>query len=223
MELIHDRIRKINEAETVEYKHKLAEYNAAGKKKVDMDEPEEPPMRMLFIPANSSTTAVYQVLNDNEGQGLMFETEGGTLANTFGSDYGNYSDGFRKAFHRETISCIQRKDRKYVNIRNPRISTLLTGTPKQIQNLITDAENGLFSRFIFYILDLRLVWNNVFSSDMDTTLDDGFRHLGMELNDFHALLENGHEIRFSFTSRQSDNFNRKFEAWRTEYVNLCGD
>ena len=99
VEPIHDRLREINEAEVMEYKHKLAEYNAAGKKKVDMEKPEEPPMRMLFIPANSSATAVYQVLNDNGGEGLMFETEGDTLANTFGSDYGNYSDGFRKAFH----------------------------------------------------------------------------------------------------------------------------
>ena len=157
VEPIHDRLREINEAEVIEYKHKLAEYNAAGKKKVDMEKPEEPPMRMLFIPANSSATAVYQVLNDNGGTGLMFETEGDTLANTFGSDYGNYSDGFRKAFHHETISYIRRKDREYVNIKSPRLSTLLTGTPRQILNLITDAENGLFSRFIFYFLDLRLV------------------------------------------------------------------
>ncbi len=135
VEPIHDRLREINEAEVMEYKHKLAEYNAAGKKKVDMEKPEEPPMRMLFIPANSSATAVYQVLNDNGGEGLMFETEGDTLANTFGSDYGNYSDGFRKAFHHETISYIRRKDREYVNIKQPKLSTLLTGTPRQILNL----------------------------------------------------------------------------------------
>ena len=112
VEPIHDRLREINEAEMMDYKHKLAEYNAAGKKKVNMEKPEEPPMRMLFIPANSSATAVYQVLNDNDGEGLMFETEGDTLANTFGSDYGNFSDGFRKAFHHETISYIRRKDRE---------------------------------------------------------------------------------------------------------------
>ncbi len=42
-------------------------------------EKEEPPMRMLFISAPSSATAVYQVLGDNGGTGLMFETEGDTL------------------------------------------------------------------------------------------------------------------------------------------------
>ena len=223
VEPIHDRLREINEAETIEYKHKLAEYNAAGKKKVDMEKPEEPPMRMLFIPANSSATAVYQVLGDNGGTGLMFETEGDTLANTFGSDYGNYSDGFRKAFHHETISYIRRKDREYVNIKNPRLSTLLTGTPRQVLNLITDAENGLFSRFIFYFLDLRLVWNDVFSTHADTTLDEHFQRLGQEFYDFHTILEKSCDIRFSFTSLQASDFNERFSAWQTEYSDRCGD
>ena len=47
------------------------------------------------------------------------------------SDYGNYSDGFRKAFHHETISYVRRKDREYVNLKHPKLSALLTGTPKQ--------------------------------------------------------------------------------------------
>lgn len=197
VEPIHEDLRNLNEAEMMEYKHRLSEYNAAGKKKVDMEKPEEPPMRMLFIPANSSATAVYQVLNDNGGQGLMFETEGNTLANTFGSDYGNYSDGFRKAFHHETISYIRRKDREYVNIKNPRLSTVLTGTPRQVLNLITDAENGLFSRFLFYYLDTKLVWNNVFAESGNDTLEDHFASLGKDYHDFHRILsEHGSDIIF---------------------------
>lgn len=137
---IHDRLREINEAEEMEYEQKMQQYQANKKKmNMDMDKPQEPPLRMLFIPANSRATAVYQVLGDNDGQGIMFETEGDTLANTFSSDYGNYSDGFRKAFHHENISYVRRKDRAYVSLKNPRLSCLLTGTPKQVQNLITDA------------------------------------------------------------------------------------
>ena len=52
----------------------------------------------------------------------MFETEGDTLANTFASDYGDYSNGFRKAFHHETISYVRRKDREYVNLKHPRLA-----------------------------------------------------------------------------------------------------
>ena len=223
VEPIHDRLREINEAEVMEYKHKLAEYNAAGKKKVDMEKPEEPPMKMLFIPANSSATAVYQVLNDNNGEGLMFETEGDTLANTFGSDYGNYSDGFRKAFHHETISYIRRKDREYVNIKQPKLSTLLTGTPRQILNLISDAENGLFSRFAFYYLDTKLVWNNVFANSGNETLEDYFQTLGREYQDFFNILKEYKDITFYFTAEQEADFNATFDQWQQEYVEACGE
>ena len=223
VEPIHDRLREINEAEVMEYKHKLAEYNAAGKKKVDMEKPEEPPMRMLFIPSNSSATAVYQVLNDNCGEGLMFETEGDTLANTFGSDYGNYSDGFRKAFHHETISYIRRKDREYVNIKQPKLSTLLTGTPRQILNLISDAENGLFSRFAFYYLDTKLVWNNVFANSGDETLEDYFQTLGKEYQDFFNILRECKDMTFYFTAEQEADFNVTFDQWQQDYVESCGE
>ena len=220
---IHDRLREINEAEMIEYKQRLAEYNSAGKKKAAMEKPEEPPMKMLFIPANSSATAVYQVLNDNNGEGLMFETEGDTLANTFGSDYGNYSDGFRKAFHHETISYIRRKDREYVSIRNPRLSTLLTGTPHQILNLIPDAENGLFSRFAFYALDTRIVWNNVFDNSLDGTLDDYFRALGEDYHDFYNILRSSKDLQFSLTPQQQAHFNTTFDRYQTEYIDRCGE
>ena len=85
IEPIHEALRKQNEAEYLEYKQKMQEYNCA-KNKVGLEKPDEPPLRMLFIPANSSSTAVYQVMNDNGGQGIMFETEGDTLSNTFSSD-----------------------------------------------------------------------------------------------------------------------------------------
>ena len=223
VEPIHDRLREINEAEMMDFKHRLAEYNAAGKKKVDMEKPEEPPMRMLFIPANSSATAVYQVLNDNSGEGLMFETEGDTLANTFGSDYGNYSDGFRKAFHHETISYIRRKDREYVNIKQPKLSTLLTGTPRQILNLISDAENGLFSRFAFYYLNTKLVWNNVFANSGNETLEEYFQALGKEYQDFYNILKECNDITFYLTAQQEADFNATFDNWQQQYVETCGE
>ncbi|MDR2473652.1 MAG: DUF3987 domain-containing protein [Tannerella sp.] len=40
----------------------------------------EPPIFALLMSANSSATAFFQILNDNNGAGLMFETEGDTLA-----------------------------------------------------------------------------------------------------------------------------------------------
>lgn len=222
IEPIHERLREINEAEMMEYKQKMQMYNAS-KNKGSMEKPEQPPLRMLFIPANSSATAVYQVLGENDGQGIMFETEGDTLANTFASDYGNYSDGFRKAFHHETISYVRRKDREYVNLKHPRLSTLLTGTPKQVSSLITDAENGLFSRFIFYYLSTKVVWQNVFEQTGDRTLDDHFRALGEEFHDFHTLLADYGKIHFHLSPDQQTRFNAFFEQAQTHYVQDLGE
>ncbi|HAH23070.1 MAG TPA: DNA primase, partial [Prolixibacteraceae bacterium] len=87
----------------------------------------------------------------------IFETEGDTLAQAFKSDYGNYSDGFRKAFHHETISYYRRTDREFVEIDNPCLSTVLSSTPKQVAILIPNAENGMLSRFIFYHMNIKPV------------------------------------------------------------------
>lgn len=222
IEPIHERLREINEAEMMDYKQKMQMYNAS-KNKGSMEKPEQPPLRMLFIPANSSATAVYQVLGENDGQGIMFETEGDTLANTFASDYGNYSDGFRKAFHHETISYVRRKDREYVNLKHPKLSALLTGTPKQVSSLITDAENGLFSRFIFYYLSTKVMWQNVFEQSGDRTLDEQFRALGEEFHDFHTLLADYGKIRFHLTPEQQMRFNAFFEQAQVQYMDELGE
>jgi hypothetical protein len=50
------------------------------------------------MPVNSNATAFFQILNDNNSAGLMFETEDDTLVQTFKSENGNFSAGFRKAF-----------------------------------------------------------------------------------------------------------------------------
>ena len=219
---VHDRLREINEAEEIAYKQNMQEYNA-NKKKMTMEQPEKPPLRMLIIPANSSATAVYQVLGDNDGQGIMFETEGDTLANTFSSDYGNYSDGFRKAFHHENISYVRRKDREYVNLKHPRLSALLTGTPKQVQSLITDAENGLFSRFMFYFLPTGAEWQDVFALSENGTVDDYFKDLGSQFFDFYNILKETGDVHFHLTPAQQDKFNGYFKVIHEEYPQLLGD
>ena len=201
-----------------EYRHLLNDYSQDKKNR---EPPTEPPIKTLLIPANSSATSVYQVLNDNGGVGLIFETEGDTLANTFKSDYGNFSDGFRKAFHHEMISYTRRKDREFVELTKPRLSALLSGTPKQILALIPDAENGLFSRFIFYNMNLRLEWRDVFSEGV-VPLDDYFIDLGQRYFQFYQTLQQSQPIRFSLSVNQQKEFNQFFTEIQQEYSSLFG-
>ncbi|NJX15533.1 DUF3987 domain-containing protein [Tamlana crocina] len=197
-----------------------AAYNMNKGKDENLEKPSKPPERMLFIPANNSVTGVYQLISDNEGKGLIFETEGDTLAQAFKSDYGNYSDGFRKAFHHETISYYRRTDREYVDIEKPCLSTVLSGTPKQVATLIPNAENGLFSRFMFYYMNIKPTWKNVFSNNNNVGLDDYYSQLGNEFLGLYKTLKNNPEIEIQLTEAQQGQFNTFFESLQTKYINL---
>jgi len=205
-----------------QYEMELADYLERKGKDADVEKPGKPPEKMLFIPANNSTTGVFQLLSDNDGSGLLFETEGDTLAQAFKSDYGNYSDGFRKAFHHETIAYYRRTDREYVDMENPRLSAVLSGTPRQVASLIPNAENGLFSRFIFYFMNIRPVWKDVFASSDGNGLDDFFENLGNEFFTLYQSLSLGFELPFTFTLRQQERFHEYFQHAQDLYVALQG-
>jgi hypothetical protein len=200
----------------------LTEYNSKKGKEEGVEKPGKPPEKMLFIPANNSTTGVFQLLADNEGRGLIFETEGDTLAQAFKTDYGNYSDGFRKAFHHETISYYRRTDREYVDIENPCLSTVLSGTPKQIAALIPNAENGLFSRFMFYFMKVHPIWKDVFLDTTANGLDGYFDDLGNEFYEFYKVLIHNTEIQFCLTVDQQEQFNNYFTQIQEQYLVLQG-
>ena len=220
---IHDRLRELYREEMDEYRIPKARFDRAKKKNPDLEPPEEPPLRMLIIPANSSSTSVYQILSDNGGGGLMFETEGDTLANVFASDYGNYSDGFRKAFHHEPISYTRRKDREFVELLRPRLSAVLSGTPRQISALIPDAENGLFSRFIFYYLNFRLEWIDVFARTSNTTLEETFDDIGYGFLELYQRLEMQPELEFSLTPDQQLDFHSYYRSAQEQYYGIFGE
>ena len=217
---LHRELREQYSKSMEKYKHDQLQY-VLNKKKGDAIEPQEPPFLTLFIPANSTATVVYQTLSQNNGVGLLFETEGDTLANAFNSDLGNYSDGFRKAFHHETISYLRKKDREYVEIAKPKFSAILSGTPQQVFNLIPSAENGLFSRFIFYVMPTEVVWHDMFD-EQETTADELFKEIGKDFYQFHKMLAS-QSIRFMLTPDQRRQFNDFFTQTQADYAAMYGD
>ncbi len=119
------------------------------------------------------------------------------------------------------ISYTRRKDREFVELTKPRLSALLSGTPHQILALIPDAENGLFSRFIFYNMNLKLEWRDVFS-ESTVSLDDYFINLGQQFFQFYQTLQQAHPIRFELSPEQKQQFNSFFATVQEEYANLFG-
>ncbi|WP_271393556.1 DUF3987 domain-containing protein [Aequorivita sinensis] len=217
---IHKTMREEAKLMEAEYDAELAQYNKNKAKDESLKKPLKPPVKMLFIPANNSSTGMFQLINDSKGRGLIFETEADTLAKNFKTDYGDYSDGFRNAFHHEPIKYYRRTDREYVEIEQPCLSCVLTGTPKQVLALMPNAENGLFSRFIFYQMPMSTQWKNVFAIDSKRGLNEYFDKLGIQFYELYRQLITNTEIQFSYTETQKEVFNQFFSKINLYYLNV---
>ena len=167
--------------------------------------------QQLLIPANSSATAMYRQLWANDGNGLIFETEADTLNYAIKSNYGNFSDGLRKAFHHESINYLRRKDNEWIEIEEPHLSMVLSGTPLQSRRLIPSAENGLFSRFAILHLNHRSQWKNVFDSS-ELSYRAKYRELSYRLlNLYNRLMLCDTPIEFKLSEAQKEQFNNHFD------------
>lgn len=220
-------IRQAYERQIGDYQKKMAEWNGLDKKsRATQQEPQKPLYRSVFIPANSSATAAYQALADNGEWGVMFETEADTLTQTLRQDYGDYSDGLRKAFHHESISYNRRKDDEHVNLDCPRLAALLTCTPGQIPQLLSpqQVENGLANRFLFYNLRSRHEWRNVFAINDEPISDKLFKVGQRFLELYHDLRgQTAHPLQFVLSVEQKQQFNQYFSGLLLEQIGLYGE
>ena len=173
----------------------------------------------LILPANSSATAIYKQLALNNGHGLIFETEADTLNIAMRNSFGNFSDGLRKAFHHEPISYLRRKENERIEIREPQLSVVLSGTPKQCHKLIPSAENGLFSRFAILHLESNNAWSDVFSSKYESnTL--AYSLLANRIYELYKRLRCLEQpIEFKFTNKQKTLFNQYFNGIQESLIN----
>ena len=160
---INRQLHELTKTLDAQYKADMAEYTK-GKKSENAQMPEQPPIKTLIVPANSSASAFKRIAKENDGIVILFETEGDTLSQTLKSDFGNYSDVLRKAYHHEPLGANRTKDREFYDVDNPRISVVLAGTPEQVCRLTPTAEDGLFSRFAFYFIPFKRGFRNVFAT-----------------------------------------------------------
>lgn len=226
LEPIEREIKKINEHERVDYKKKkMDEYlslDAASRRTTPP--PKDPPCHSLWIPANTTVSAVYQALADNAEWGVTMETEADTMSMVLQSEYGNYSDLLRKAFHHETCSLRRRKDNEFIVVNEPRWAVMLTCTPGQIAGLLSSTENGLGSRFVFYNMTRKLIWLDMFKRS-EKTLDEQFLELGERYKTIYDELaaRSNNPIEFLFSEAQQQKFNKFFMGLQLEQVGLYGD
>ncbi|MEC5165642.1 hypothetical protein RCH18_001373 [Flavobacterium sp. PL11] len=87
----------------------------------------------------------------------------------------------RKSFHHEKISVSRKTDAEFVEVNEPQLSVALSGTLKQIFNIISSAEDGLFSRFIFYVFKTDAVWLDPSPKGNPINLTDFFKTQSREV------------------------------------------
>lgn len=212
---VHSQFAALNETEGKRFKAEYAAYKSA------LNEPGSvamPPadikIKTLFIPANSSATAVMKHIQDNNGSGVICETEADTLTNTFKQDWGNFDDLLRKAFHQEMFSYSRITKKELVEVHNAKIAVALSGTPAQVSKLLGSNENGLVSRFLFYYSDTPAAWRDV-SPSGNANLDEHFKALSGRVLEIYNRYKDT-PIEFQLTNSLWSVHNEMFKSWLRE-------
>jgi len=174
--------------------------------------PQQPRFKVLFIPANSSYAKILCHLEQNEGEGIICETEADTMSNVLKQEWGGYSDMLRKSFHHERLSSSKKTNNEYIEIDNPRLSVALSGTPIQVTGLISSAEDGLFSRFLFYAYKVEQVWKDVSPAGNAINLTEHFADLSSRVYDMILFLANN-PTNVSLSNDQWDILNSTCSFW----------
>jgi hypothetical protein len=217
-------LQKEHEAEMYVYQRKAKEFTRSKKLQTEPPEKPEPaPILMHYIPANSSKSGLIQLVNENKGKGTIFETEGDSLADALKQDYGGFSDVLRKAFHFERLSFFRRTNNEHIEIDNPCVSVVLSSTFDQLFGLVPSPQNGLFSRFLYYIIKSDPAFMNVFDK-RKKHYDRSFKKLGQQVFDIHAALsELKKPIEFSLSPDQEATFLQVFQSNKDEVLEYIGD
>jgi Protein of unknown function (DUF3987)/VirE N-terminal domain len=174
------------DAEMIEFKNE-----SRGLKKGDTppEQPEKPAFKIVFIPADSSHSRMIEHLQMNEGQGIICETEADTMSGAKKQDWGDYSPALRSAFHHEKITFTRKTNNEYIEINEPRLAVALSGTPAQAPKLISSAEDGLFSRFLFYAFKNDILWQDPSPIGKTVVYNDHFEALSIQVLDLIGFLD----------------------------------
>ena len=209
VEPIHDEIRLHTAEAMKQYRKEKGAYDSLGKERSQATPPALPPDRMFLISGNNTGTGILQNIMDSEGIGLICESEADTISTAIGSEHGHWSDTMRKAFDHDRLSYNRRTDREYREVKRSYLSVLLSGTPAQVKPLIPTAENGLFSRQLFYYMPAIHKWQNQFDRQ-DTDLETVFTGLGMQWREQLKRITAGGLFTLRLTPEQKELFNNLF-------------
>ena len=214
---INKQLRDISEQQIHEYKQDMRMAKKEGNAMPD----DEPKRRTLFIPTNSSAAAFVEQLDNNQGIGLLFDTECATLTSVLNTDFGDYTSLLCKAYHHEPIELSRRKDNEFRDIERPMVAICISGTPEQLHVLTPDTENGLFSRILYYHVPFEESFCNPFDDDNTNVYDslrNRFYQLGLKYQRMREAFFRGGEYRVVIPQHLSHEFYAYFRSLNHDTV-----
>lgn len=186
-----------------------------------IERPVKPKFEIFYLPANTSSSKLYHHLSENNGKGVICETEADTLGVMFKKDWSSYSDLLRKSFHHERLTQSRINENEYIEIDQSRVSVVLSGTPNQIFNIISNAEDGLFSRFIYYLYQSDPKWVSQRPDSSSENLDTFFLNKSEQVFELVKFFESK-ETEIILNRDQWDHVDRIFENYLARIIDISG-
>ncbi len=174
----------------------------------------------MLIAGDSTLAAFYKALEEQGGVGYMHESEGSVITDIWKSGAANYNTVLRKAAEHEAIS--RNRCKGASEIKNPRLSMLLTGTFGQYKALVPSVENGYFSRLLTMVIrgtngfDKRYVKSKGGQSAIP-------KIVGQRLLRTYETLMNAGEREWSLTDAQKERLGEHLETEYGTLIGLLGD
>ena len=174
----------------------------------------------MLIAGDSTLAAWYKALEEQNGCGYMHESEGSVITDIWKNAAANYNTALRKAAEHEAIS--RNRVKGASEIKNPRLSMLLTGTFGQYKALVPSVENGYFSRLLTVVIpgtngfDKRYVSSKGTQSAVPMVV-------GQRLLRTYEALKEGGEREWSLTDAQKERLGEHLETEYGTLIGLLGD
>ncbi len=174
----------------------------------------------MLIAGDSTLAAFYKALEEQNGYGYLHESEGSVITDIWKTSAANYNTTLRKAAEHEPIS--RNRVKGASEIKNPRLSMLLTGTFGQYKALVPSVENGYFSRLLTVVIrgtnpfDKRYVSSKGGQSAIPSIV-------GHRLLRTYEQLMNGGEQEWSLTENQKERLGEHLETEYNTLIGLLGD
>ncbi len=174
----------------------------------------------LLVAGDSTLAAFYKALEERNGCGYMHESEGSVITDIWRTAAANYNTALRKAAEHEAIS--RNRCTGSSEIKNPRLSMLLTGTFGQYKALVPSVENGYFSRLLTVVIrDTHPFDKRYVSSKGGQSVVPN--QVGHRLLSTYESLMNAGEREWSLTDAQKERLGEHLETEYGTLIGLLGD